>query len=175
MAIPDFQTLMLPLLKLLADKQEHSMRDVTPTLSNQFHLTEDEKLEASAVSGQPVMYNRSAWAKTYLKRAGLIEQTRRGFFKISAEGEKVLKSNPSAINIKFLKQFPEYNAINDNGTQSSDEATAHPETPAIKLSTPDELIESGVKSIRADLILELLQLIREGSPEFFERLGKARR
>ena len=170
MAIPDFQSLMLPLLKLLADKQEHSMRDVTPTLSDQLCLTEEERLMASAVSGQPVMYNRSAWAKTYLKRAGLIEQTRRGFFKISAEGEKVLKSNLSAINIKFLRQFPEYAAISDNGTQLPDEAPVQPEAPAIKLSTPDELIESCVKSIRADLILELLQLIREGSPEFFERL-----
>jgi len=169
MAIPDFQTLMLPLLKLLADKQEHAMREVTTFLSDQFQLTEDERNLSSEVSGQGVMYNRAAWAKTYLKRAGLIEQPRRGVFKISLNGEKVLKSPPAAINLKFLEQFPEYIAARDNQSQS--ETSPLPtEVAVIKSATPDELIASGVKSIRDNLVSEILDQIRIGTPFFFEKL-----
>ncbi len=169
MAIPDFQTLMLPLLKALSDKQEHAMRGVTALLSDQFQLTEDERNLSSAVSGQGVMYNRTAWAKTYLKRAGLIEQPRRAFVKISESGEKVLKSPPSSINLKFLEQFPEYVAARDNQSQS--ETSLQPiEVTVIKSATPDELIASGVKSIRDNLVSEILQQIRIGAPSFFEKL-----
>lgn len=169
MAIPDFQTLMLPLLKLLADKQEHAMREVTTSLSDQFHLTEEDRNLLSEVSGQGVMYNRTAWAKTYLKRAGLIEQPKRGFFKISASGEKVLKTPPSAINLKFLEQFPKYIAARNNQGQS--EITPLPtEVAVIKSATPDELIASGVKSIRDNLVSEILEQIRIGTPFFFEKL-----
>ena len=166
MAIPNFQTLMLPLLKALADKQEHSMKDVTTTLSDQFNLSEDERNIASEVSGQPVMYNRTAWAKTYLKRAGLIEQTRRGFFRVSESGEEVLKSAPPAINIKFLRQFAEFEE-----TQKQPEALQKDQSlPEIQTETPDELIDSGAKAIRAALSDEILQRIKGCSPAFFERL-----
>ena len=169
MAIPDFQTLMLPLLKVLADKQEHGMREVTTLLSEQFQLTEDERNLSSEISGQGVMYNRTAWAKTYLKRAGLVEQPRRGFFKISEKGENVLNSPPSSINLKFLEQFPEYIAARDN--QSQLEISPQPiEATAIKSATPDELIASGVKSIRDNLVSEILQQTRIGTPFFFEKL-----
>jgi restriction system protein len=169
MAIPDFQTLMLPLLKVLADKKEYAMRDVTTVLSDQFKLTESERDLSSPVSGQGVMYNRTAWAKTYLKRAGLIEQPRRGFFTISANGEKVLKSPPSSINLKFLEQFPEYIAAKDRQSQS--ETFPQPiEVAVIKSATPDELIASGVKSIRDNLVSEILDQIRIGTPLFFEKL-----
>lgn len=166
MAIPDFQTLMLPLLKLLTDKQEHSMRDATTALSDQFGLSEEERAVASAVSGQPVMYNRTAWAKTYLKRAGLIEQSRRGFFKISDKGVQALKSSPSVINIKFLEQFA-------GGTESREQSESPQQALSISEAsseTPEELMESGAKSIRAALADDLLQRIKGCSPAFFERL-----
>lgn len=169
MAIPDFQALMLPLLRVLADKQEHTMREVTTLLSDQLQLTEDERNLSSEISGQGVMYNRTAWAKTYLKRAGLVEQPRRGFVKISEKGEKVIKSPPSSINLKFLEQFPEYIAARDN--QSQLDASPQPiEVAVIKIATPDELIASGVKSIRDNLVSELLHQIRIGTPFFFEKL-----
>lgn len=167
MAIPDFQTLMLPLLKLLADKQEHAMREVTSLLSDQFHLTDDDRNLSSAVSGQGVMYNRTAWAKTYLKKAGLIEQPKRGFFKISAAGEKVLDAPPSLINIKFLEQFPEFSAKDSLESVDQPEIALISETP---VSTPEELIEGGAKTIRKELAGEILQRVKGCSPSFFERL-----
>jgi restriction system protein len=167
MAIPDFQSLMLPLLNVLADRQEHAMREVTTLLSDQFHLTEEERGLASAVSGQGVMYNRTAWAKTYLKRAGLIEQARRGFFKISTAGEKVLESPPSLINIKFLEQFPEFSAKDSLEPTDQPQAVLIAEAP---VSTPEELIENGAKTIRKELAEEILQRIKGCPPAFFERL-----
>jgi restriction system protein len=167
MAIPDFQSLMLPLLKLLADKQEHAMREVTALLSDQFHLTEDDRNLSSAVSGQGVMYNRTAWAKTYLKKAGLIEQPRRGFFKISTAGEKVLEAPPSLINIKFLEQFPEFSAKDSLESVDQPQIALISETP---VSTPEELIEGGARTIRKELAGEILQRVKGCSPSFFERL-----
>ncbi len=167
MAIPDFQSLMLPLLKLLADKQEHAMREVTSLLSDQFHLTEDDRNLSSAISGQGVMYNRTAWAKTYLKKAGLIEQPRRGFFKISAAGEEVLKKPPSLINIKFLEQFPEFSAKDSLESVDQPQVALISETP---VSTPEELIEGGARTIRKELAGEILQRVKGCSPAFFERL-----
>ena len=144
------------------------MRDVTTTLSDQFKLTDDERSFASAKSGQAVMYNRTAWAKTYLKMAGLIEQPRRGYFKISDRGEKVLKSPPSSINLKFLEQFSGYVAFKDKQDQSDAQpALIAKET---QYETPEELIESGANFIRVALADELIQRIKACSPMFFERL-----
>ena len=167
MAIPDFQTLMLPLLKVLADKREYAMREVTTLLSDQFQLTEDERNLSSAVSGQGVMYNRTAWAKTYLKRAGLVEQPRRGFFKLSEKGEKVLETPPQLINIKYLEQFAEF-SLKDNQEQADQpQASLVSEIPA---ATPEELIESGARTIRKELAGEILQRVKGCTPAFFERL-----
>lgn len=169
MAIPDYQSLMLPLLKVLADKQEHAMPEVTTLLADQFQLSEDDRSLSSPISGQPVMYNRTAWAKTYLKKAGLIEQARRGYFKISERGEKVLKSSPASINTKYLEQFAEYVAFRDNHGQSELQQQAL-SVPEVQDETPEELIESGARTIRKDLAEEILQRIKGCLPAFFERL-----
>lgn len=167
MAIPDFQTLMLPLLKVLADKQEYAMREVTTLLSDQFQLTEDERNLSSAVSGQGVMYNRTAWAKTYLKRAGLIEQPRRGYFRISERGEKVIESSPPLINTKFLEQFAEFSFKDNQEPMDQQQASLVSEIPS---ATPEELIENGARTIRKELAGEILQRVKGCSPTFFEHL-----
>lgn len=166
MAIPDFQSLMLPLLKVLADKQEHAMREVMPLLSDQFQLSEAERSLSSPISGQPVMYNRTAWAKTYLKKAGLIEQPRRGYFKISERGERVLESSPALINMKFLEQFAEYVSFKDNQEQTEIQQQVSL-VPEIQAETPEELIESGARTIRKELAGEILQRVKSCPPVFF--------
>lgn len=167
MAIPDFQSLMLPLLKVLADKQEYAMRDVTTALAEQFKLTEVERNLSSPVSGQGVMYNRTAWAKTYLKRAGLIDQPRRGYFKISERGVKVLESSPPLINTKFLEQFAEFSSKDNQEQIDQQSAILVPEIPT---ATPEELIASGVRSIRENLASEILNQVQIGTARFFEKL-----
>ncbi len=144
------------------------MRDVTISLSDQFQLTDEERSRVSNKSGQGVMYNRTAWAKTYLKMAGLIEQPKRGFFKISERGERILKDSPPSINMKYLEQFAEYVASRDK--QGQVELPPVLPIPVSQSETPEELIESGANVIRAALGDELIQRIRSCSPTFFERL-----
>lgn len=93
MSIPDYQTLMLPLLKLLVDKQEHSLRETIEALAEEFGLTEPERKELLPSGQQPVFDNRVGWARTYMKKAGLLETTRRGYFRITDRGLEVLKQN----------------------------------------------------------------------------------
>ena len=106
--IPDFQTLMLPLLQQLADKKEHHIKKIVDALAVKFDLTEEEKNELIPSQRQPTIYNRVLWANTYLKKSGLISSPKRGVVMISKRGEHVLSQNIDKINISFLKQFPEF-------------------------------------------------------------------
>lgn len=107
MAIPDFQTLMLPLLEALADGQESTMRDVTAGLADRYHLTDVERQEKLPSGQQTVFSNRVAWAKAHLKNAGLIDNPIRGRVKLSKLGQTTLAQKP-VVNCRFLKQFPSY-------------------------------------------------------------------
>ena len=91
MAIPDYQSLMYPLLRLAGDKEEHKLRDATDELSIQLKLTEEEKEEQIPSGGQSIIHNRVGWASAYFKKAGLLESTRRGYFKITERGVNVIK------------------------------------------------------------------------------------
>lgn len=169
MAIPDFQTLMLPLLKVVMDGREYRLGDVVEMLAQEFGLTDAEQQQLLPSGNLPTFNNRIAWAKTYLKKAGLIDQPRRAYFQITQRGREVLMSSPPSINMKFLEQFPEYIAFRDNQSQS--EVSPQPtETAVIKNATPDELIASGVRSIRENLVSEILNQVRIGTASFFEKL-----
>ena len=101
MAIPDYQSCMLPLLEFLGDQNEHSLREAIDHLAAKFKLTEDE-LKQLLPSGQQATFdNRVAWARTYMKQAGLLEPTRRGYFRITPRGLEVLKQKPKRIDVKL--------------------------------------------------------------------------
>ena len=108
MPIPDFQSIMLPLLKRVEDGQEYSTKVILDDLARHFNLSDQELNEYLPSGKQKLFYNRVFWAKAHLKIANLLENTRRGFFKITSRGKEVLVLNPSEINVRFLKQFPEY-------------------------------------------------------------------
>jgi len=169
MAIPDFQSLMLPLLKVVADGREYRLRDAVELLAEEFHITDEERQQLLPSGRYPTFDNRIAWAKTYLKKAGLIDQPRRAFFQITERGREVLKTSPKLINMKFLEQFPEYIAFKENSDQA--EAQQQVTSPiAVQNETPEELIESGARTIRKELAEEILQRIKGCPPVFFERL-----
>jgi restriction system protein len=100
--IPDFQTIMLPLLKKLNDKEEHHFRDLIEVLAEEFKLNEDERKELLPSGQQPIFDNRVGWARTYLKKAGLIDSPKRGISKITNRGIDVLKQNPKELNLQLL-------------------------------------------------------------------------
>lgn len=111
MAIPDYQSVMLPLLRLAADGREHSAREAVEQLADHFSLSEDERKELLPSGAQATFDNRVGWARTYMKKAGLLESPRRGYFKITQRGIQVLKQNPDEINNKLLEQYKEFRAF----------------------------------------------------------------
>src|SRR6202166_2575513 len=118
-AIPDYQSLMLPVLKLASDGVEHRMSDVVDTLATQLHLSDIEREELLPSGKQPVFNNRVHWAKTYLAQAKLLASTRRAFFKITERGRSVLSENVERIDAKFLRRYDEFNAFVGAGQTSA--------------------------------------------------------
>lgn len=167
MPIPDFQTIMLPLLRCFDNGQEHSTQELIETLAKEFSLLEEE-LNALLPSGkQTIFYNRVGWARTYLTKAGLLEMSRRSYYRITERGRQVLTSNPSRIDMKFLEQFPEYIEFREreSGRRRSKETTDEEGE-----KTPEEILEDAYEEIRDGLAQELLILVKQGTPSFFERL-----
>ncbi|MBI1803548.1 MAG: restriction endonuclease [Ignavibacteriae bacterium] len=167
MAIPDYQSLMLPLLKLTSDKQEHAMRDVVERLASQFNLTSEERKELLPSGQQPIFDNRVAWAKTYLKKAGLLDAPRRALIVITERGLDVLGNNPSEINVRFLKQFPEFIEFQ---TAKREDETEGANQEDVAIQTPEESLELAYQRIRKALAQEVLNKVIQLPAAFFERL-----
>ena len=165
MAIPNFQTIMLPLLQLASDGKAHNVVIATEKLAQSFNLTEDEKLDLIP-SGSPRFYNRVSWAKTHLKKAGLINYPQRGYFQITNKGCDVLKEKPSEINMKYLMRFDEYVEFR-KAYQAGSKEEHNDEDEEL---TPEEEFDKAYQKIRNDLADELLDTILKCSPSFFEKL-----
>lgn len=173
MTIPDFQTIMLPVLKLTADGQAHVKRDEMSALADMFGLTDAERTEMLPSGQQRTFDNRVQWAIVYMKHAGLLEYVRRGVFRITERGMEALQQNPARIDIKFLSQYSEFN---DFRSGSRRERNGH--SPVEQMDqqdqdvqqTPEERLEDGYQRIRLELAQELLGRIIGCSPGFFERL-----
>jgi restriction system protein len=165
MAIPDFQSIMGPLLEYLADGKVPSSRETIDALSKHFKLTDEELAELLPSGQQSIFVNRIGWAKSYLRKAELLESPARGLYKITARGLEAVESNQK-INLKYLKQFREYDDKNaGNGTVKLID-----ENKTSSTLTPYEYIEIGYQRIREELEDELLSKIKNLSPAFFERL-----
>ena len=163
--IPDFQSIMLPLLESFKEGEIKSSKELRLDMINYFNITEEEQKEKIPSGKQFVHYNRIAWAISYLKMAELIFSPKRGSYRITEEGINVLKSPPEKITISFLKQFGNFSK---NRNPERDESIEQDEK--ITEKTPDELIEIGHKQIKNELSLQLLNQIKNGSPYFFEKL-----
>jgi restriction system protein len=172
MAIPDYQSLMLPVLKIASDGNEHRISDVVDRLAVDLNLTEAEREELLPSGKQATFNNRVHWAKTYLAQAKLLEATRRSFFKITDRGRAVLAQNLSKMDAKFLRQFAEFNAFVSGGEKSEQPTTAAPllEDKAAGGSTPDELLRATIREVESALASDLITRICSASPAFFERL-----
>jgi restriction system protein len=169
MPIPDFQTIMLPLLKLAGDNQEHSLRQVIDTLTERFGLTEKESRELLPSGRQAVMANRVGWAKSYLVQAGLLEITRRGYFQITPRGSDVLSHSPKKIDIKYLEQFSEFQAFRNKSALKRLDEEEGPSADQ-KKSTPEEVLDAAHQELRSELSGDLLTRLKQSPPDFFERV-----
>jgi len=167
--IPDFQSIMLPLLKIAGDKKEHTIQEVRDLLAKNFSLNEEERSKLLSKSKQKMFANRVGWARTYLKKAELLVYEPKGYFKITERGLKVLGEKPSKINVKYLKRFPELLEF-----IKPPKKKVHPKDKDIELilekKTPEDLLEIGYEKCQEKLLSDLLEKIKQCSPEFFEKL-----
>lgn len=168
MSIPDYQTLMLPLLKLAGDGSVHSKRDTVPELASQFGLTEDEQKELLPSGKQEIFDNRVGWARTYLKKALLIDYVQRGQFQITERGKKVLAEKPEKIGVAYLRRFPEFVEFQRPARPAAEEDDAL--VSATEADTPDDLLATGYLNRRRQIEEDVLTKVKSCSPEFFERL-----
>jgi restriction system protein len=170
MAVPDYQSLMLPVL-ISSSEGEVRIGDVVNHLAEQLTLSPEERSALLPSGKQTLFSNRVHWAKTYLSKANLIEITRRGYFKITDRGQDVLRSQPVRIDNNFLAQFPEFREFRERssggGEQATQLAAAISDDPK---QTPDEIMRGAHRQIETALAQELLDRICKAPPEFFERL-----
>ncbi len=168
--IPDFQKIMLPLLKSLSDGNVKNSNDFRSYIVKEFEITEEEQKIKTPSGKQLLLYNRIAWAITYLRMAELIKNSERGKYILSDLGRDVLKKPPVEITITFLKKFPKFN-LNRNPNQDESIKEENTIDTADTLGkTPEELIEAGISQINNELSSSIMNQIKDSSPYFFEQL-----
>ena len=167
MAIPDFQTIMLPLLRLTQDGDDHTLAATRDQLAQEFGLTDEERAQLLPSGRQATFSNRVAWSTSYLRAAMLLEATGRGRFKITGRGLSVLAQEPQRIDIPFLMQFMEFRAFREG----PDKPVGGQVSPVVAVEqTPEETFEASYQSLRTSVENELLGRVKAASPAFFEQL-----
>jgi restriction system protein len=169
-AIPDYQKLMLPVLKLAAEG-EWRVPKAAEKIANQFGLTIDEREEMLPSGRQRVLHNRIHWAKFYLSKAGLIESPQRGLFRATKAGKTALAKSPTHIDNDTLKAHPAFVEFHEASAAGQPKAEK-PATAAAAafLATPEEQIDAAQAVLHSALSSDLLQRILGNSPLFFEHL-----
>ena len=173
MSIPDYQTLMLPVLKIAKDGNAYKSRDAIEILAEEVSLSDEERRELLPSGSQAVFDNRVGWARSYLKQAGLLESPKRGFFQITQRGKELLDSGITRIDNSVLAQFEEFqNFKNKNQNQKKDDTALaeNIQTHIASDQTPEDQIASAYRAIKAGIQKEILENIMNSSPAFFERL-----
>ncbi|MCZ6477160.1 MAG: restriction endonuclease [Gemmatimonadetes bacterium] len=168
MTIPDYQTAMRPALECLADGQAHSAASVRDHVAGVFDTTDEERRELVPSGKKGLFADRVSWALTYMKKAGLPESPKRGFYVLTARGEQVLRDHPTRIDNTVLDEFPDF------GSWRERSAAGRPKKPPSSgeesEETPEEQLDSAYLELRATIEAEILDQVRSMSPEFFERL-----
>jgi restriction system protein len=181
MAIPDYQAFMAPLLGLASDGSEHAIRDAYEVMARHFGLTDDDRRELLPSGRQETYKNRVGWARTYLAKAGLLANTRRGHFRITDRGQVELRDHATELSTAYLRKYDEFVEFQtpSPGTQTD---TALGKIPAgadtgpgagitfEATATPEEVVERAISEINAQLSGELLDALGASSPSFFERV-----
>jgi restriction system protein len=169
MAVPDFQTVMLPLLIFMGDSAEHGLAEVIESLGDRLGLSLEEKKELLPSESEPRFDNRVRWAAFYLRKAGLLERTGRGRIRITQRGQQVLQTKPQKIDVKFLKQFAEFLKFKQASKKSDSEDLAAVLNEE-EQETPEETLEASYHNLRGTLAEELLDRVKKCTPKFFEKL-----
>lgn len=168
MAIPDYQSFMLPFLRAIADGEEHTLRELYECLADELNLSDQEREQMLPSGRQRVFHNRIGWARTYLKKAGLLDAVKRGVFRVTDKGQELLASRPKEISVKTLEQFPKFLEFKYSSSTQAEKQTD--ESTVESNLTPTEQIDTAFKTITSDLVDELLDTIYGCTPKYFEQL-----
>lgn len=167
MAIPDYETIMRPLLEACADGKGHRVRDLAEALAEKFQLTPIERAELLP-SGIVKFVSRVGWAKTYLKQAGLVEQPARAMVRITGRGRDALRSS-ERIDNAYLARFAEFRAFKDRSRPAQQPANAPSPNLPVEAVTPQEALQQAFDELRDSLVNDVLDALLHASPAFFER------
>jgi restriction system protein len=170
MPIPDFQSLMRPLLEAHADGKEHLNRDLVAQLGEQFGLTEEERREMLPSGGARLFDNRIGWAKSHITQAGLLISPRRAISVITDRGREALRIQPERIDLRVLNGFEAYREFRNRRKNVEDDDSDTSETEIQDAQTPEELLENAYLQVRRQVEAELLSQIKSSPPEFLERV-----
>lgn len=168
MSIPDFQSLMRPLLAAHEDGGDHINRDLVSELADKFELTEDERREMLPSGGARLFDNRVGWAKTHISQAGLLESPRRAVSVITERGRSVLRDFPDRVDLRVLGTFEDYKEFR-NRRKTPDEQS-EPEEETTDTQTPEESLENAYQKVRRQIEAELLTSVMDNPPDFLERV-----
>ena len=166
MAVPDFQSLLLPLLRMTVDGEIHTTQEVTGRLGTEFALTNEDREELLPSGTRRRFNNRVNWATTHLRKAGLLESSGSGRFRATLSGQQVLATAPAKIDMKFLSQFAGYWRTGEAGGLTPEAGAGAAETH----QTPEELLEATHRQLEAALEQDLLDRVLAVTPTFFEQL-----
>jgi restriction system protein len=173
MAVPDFQSLMLPVLQAVAEDGPIAAPDLRASVARRLALSDADLAELLPSGRHTTFGNRAAWANVHLQRAGLIMVVRRGVYQVTPSGQAVLAGNPKAIDIGFLEGFPAYaqrrqRAVPPDGSEPAN--ASHPGADASAPTNPEERIEQGHRELTADVEADLLDRLLGVTPSQFERI-----
>ncbi len=168
MPIPDFQTVMRPVLSAVADGAPLALSELHALIADEFQLNEDERHERLPSGRQTVIKNRVGWARTYLNKAGLLSIPAKGQVQITSRGQEALATGPERITVGWLKRYPEFAEFHTAKPTSTD-SEALPVTPSEEI-TPDEQLNLAHQALMQSLADDLLAQVRAASPSFFEQL-----
>jgi restriction system protein len=173
MPIPDYQTVMLPLLRLVAGTGELPLRDAIERIADEFALTGEERAQLLPSGAARTIASRVGWARTYLKQAGLVAAPRRGVIEITAAGRALLARRPDRIDLALLEEYADFRAFRERSRDGGEEpelGTTRQVTHAASRLTPEDRMADAHVEIRARLETDLLEMVKRASPAFFERL-----
>jgi restriction system protein len=158
------------MLQVLGDRKTYLLRELVEIIAKKFSLSEEEKRLLLPSGKQAMFYNRVGWARTYLKKAGLIESPKKGLLCITNRGKEVLQENPARIDVEYLKRFDDFLSFRQ---------LRHDKPIAVKPigvekdvpdETPEETLESAYQALKENLAGELLEMVKKCTPDFFEQL-----
>lgn len=168
-ALPKYNELYTPFLTAISDGQPHTAKDVAFAVANHLQLSEDDLTEQLPSQRQTTFINRLNWAKTYLKKAGLVDSPHRGSYIITASGKALLDSGVAITNEYLEDNYPAFAAF-VNGTSDEDSLKSNPGSLSVEAQTPQEQMATLQEKVNSALSDELLTEIMQQSPEFFEQL-----